>query len=610
MSQIQSVIIAGLLKEFQIQFGLSALAQNDAFEHFINYLVISKFLPETLDDTSRLEDICVDEGQNFGIDGIAIIVNNNLVTSKEELEIYKKSKHLDVHFVFIQSKTSSSYDTGDILKFIQSVKNFFSSNPTISLNDELKQYKVIKDSIFEYQNAKFFSNQSPKCSLFYATTSNISPNEMIKAITDVGEKEIKDNFVDLKSIKIFAVGSEFIIETLREVENSFEVVINFKNSIALDNITGVEQAYIGYLSAEDFLKLISDSDGNLRKNLFYENVRDFQGLDNSVNKEMKETLEDSLLQNKFVLLNNGITVVTKHLQPVGGNFELRDFQIVNGCQTSNIIHRNQHLIKDKKEFSLPVKIIHTNVNDLISRIIKATNKQSPVPNEAFLALDEFHKKLQLFYSQMSKDAPEEIFYERRSREFSNHEPRIEKIRINNLHSQIRSFTAMFLGKPQDIHFNNPSTIFKNYSNNMFVDGQSYYPYYVSSYTHFKLQTFLNSRKVERQWSRFRYHLLLAFRILVLGRNLDKLNSKEIDKSCRKLIEVLSINEKCLEVFLKAVVIVEETKIKLSPQFSWKRLIQTNDFTDSIIEIADNFHNKYFGAEEKDSRTIIRKLVKK
>jgi hypothetical protein len=69
---IKSKIVAGILADFQKDFNLGHLSETDAFENLINFLVVSKIHPETFDDVSRIEDVSVDEGQNFGIDGVAI----------------------------------------------------------------------------------------------------------------------------------------------------------------------------------------------------------------------------------------------------------------------------------------------------------------------------------------------------------------------------------------------------------------------------------------------------------------------------------------------------------------------------------------------------------
>ena len=46
----------------------------------------------------------------MGIDGIAILVNEHLVMSKQEIDFFKSSlRRLDVQFFFIQSKTSAKF---------------------------------------------------------------------------------------------------------------------------------------------------------------------------------------------------------------------------------------------------------------------------------------------------------------------------------------------------------------------------------------------------------------------------------------------------------------------------------------------------------------------
>jgi hypothetical protein len=62
----------------------------------------------------------------FGLDGIAVIVNDILVDDEEQLEdIVDHSPSLQVQFIFLQSKTASSFDAGDMSKFFQAVLDFF-----------------------------------------------------------------------------------------------------------------------------------------------------------------------------------------------------------------------------------------------------------------------------------------------------------------------------------------------------------------------------------------------------------------------------------------------------------------------------------------------------
>ncbi|MDR0833392.1 MAG: AIPR family protein [Candidatus Symbiothrix sp.] len=585
---VENKFINGILQEFKSDFKLSDLAETKVFEYLVNYVIVSKLHPEAFGDTTSIKELDVDNGSNFGIDGIALIVNNNLVLAKEELEILRKSKNLDVKIIFTQSKTSSNYDSGDLYKFIGAVKNFFSKQPSIPLSDEIKYFKDIYDELFEHENSRYLSKQSPSIYLYYATTGKDSTSDTIAGIVKQEEKTLQDVVPELKEVKIYPIGADFIIDAYNEIENRFDVVINFKNNLSLDKIEHVEQSYIGYLSVPEFMKLISDNEQNLRRNLFYENVRDFQGFDNAVNSEMGETINSKELQDKFILLNNGITIVAKHFKNLGSNdYEMREFQIVNGCQTSNMIFQCRNAILSSPNFLIPVKIIHTNDNDVITRIIRATNRQTPVPEEAFITLEKFHKRLQEFYSHISVELPEKLYYERRSKEYANSEQRIEKARIVNLHSQIRAFTAVFLSAPHLVYNNNPTEILRRREFQIFQEDHTFYPYFLSNYLLFNFQKLIDIGKLNSDYALFRYYAIMIYRILASkSMKIPWLNSRDAERYCSNIVASLDDENKKIGLFNRSIDIIkkaikEERAIKNGPV---RNIIRTLQFKDRIFEV--------------------------
>ena len=112
----------------------------------------------------------------------------------------------------------------------------------------------------------------------------------------------------------------------KEIKNKVTKEINFDKQTPLPRIDDVQEAYIGILSVKEYFKLICGSDGRIQKNLFYDNVRDYQGL-NSVNSEIAQTIKDIKQQDKFALLNNGVTIVAKSINKVGTYFKIKDFRI-------------------------------------------------------------------------------------------------------------------------------------------------------------------------------------------------------------------------------------------------------------------------------------------
>lgn len=585
---IDNKFINGILQEFKSDFKLADLKESKIFEHLVNYLVVSKLHPEAFDDTTSLKELDVDEGSNFGIDGVAIIINNTLILSSEDIEIQRKSKNLDVRVIFTQSKTSSTIDGGDLYKFIGAVNNFFAKAPTIPLTEEIKFFKGLYEELFSVENARYIHKQSPRVTMYFAYTGKAALDDTIKGIIKQGEKTISDATPELKELKINVVGADFIIDNYNEIENRVEVTINFKNNLSLDRIDHVEQSYIGYLNIHEFLNLITDKDKALRRNLFYENVRDFQGADNTVNSEISETMNSEELRDKFILLNNGITVVAKHFQNLGSNnYEIREYQIVNGCQTSNIIYQNRGAVLNSPDFLIPIKIIHTTDSDLITRIIRATNRQTPVPEEAFVTLEKFHKRLQDFYTHVSSELPEKLYYERRSKEYSNSEQRIEKARIVNLHSQIRAFAAVFLTEPHLVYNNNPNEILRTRDHKIFQDNHSYYPYFLSNYLLFNFQKLVDSEKINSGYYLFRYYAIMLYRILATKQfKYPWLNSKEIDKYCSDIIKSINDEKVRVDLFNKAIDIIKTAvqKQKAGRAIPVRNIIRTAQFKDTVFEV--------------------------
>lgn len=579
---LENKIVKGILNEFAEEYGMKELQESKLYEYLANFLIVSRIHPEAFEEIQKLEDIDVDDGSNFGIDGIAIIINNNLVLAKEEIEIYRKSKNLDVNFIFIQTKTSSNYDGGDIYKFIGAVENFFSTEPKIPLSKETLYFRGIAKELMEYDNARFFEKTSPKCTLFYITSGKPINDATINGIVEQGKTTISTKIPELKEVKINLYGSENIIDMYNEFDNRFDVVINFKNNLSLDEIKGITQSYIGYLSAEEFLKLISNNDGNLRRNLFYENVRDFQGIDNTVNKEIYETLSIEELQDKFIILNNGVTIVAKQFKSLGSNnFELKDFQIVNGCQTSNVIHAARNVIKGNCNVWIPIKIIHTNESEVINRITRATNRQSPISEEAFIALEKFHKRLQEFYYRMSEELSEKIYYERRSKEFSN-DSKIEKYRIVSLHYQIRAFASIYLNEPHYAYANNPNEILRSKRNLFFNENDSYYPYFTANYIMFFVRKYMNRSSRNEKYLKYTFYIGMIIRMLITKKlTPPHFNSFEIEKECKIIINVLTNETEIKSYILKATDIIEEA-IKNKFDYSHRQTSKNLAFKEEVF----------------------------
>src|SRR5262249_12287197 len=161
-----------------------------------------------------------------------------------------------------------------------------------------------------YKNS-IYLKRPPTCRLFYASTGKWVNDEYLTGRTQLDVAELKKSGL-FDDVKFSALDAERLKSVYRELRHRVEKEVVFEKHTILPKIGKVEEAYLGILPSGEFLKLITDDEGEIQKSLFYDNVRDFQG-GNPVNNEIAETLADLQSADSFVLLNNGITVVAKSI---------------------------------------------------------------------------------------------------------------------------------------------------------------------------------------------------------------------------------------------------------------------------------------------------------
>src|SRR5262249_26718691 len=143
----------------------------------------------------------------------------------------------------------------------------------------------------------------------------------------------------------------------RRTRNAVATDFNFLSQVTVKpDIPNVQQAYFGFLPWPEFKKLIIDENGNLMHRLFFDNVRDWQDY-NPVNIEIRSTLLSEQSKSRFVLMNNGVTVIARELNRTGDKFHIGDYQIVNGCQTSHVLFDQRDVLDDG--VAIPIRLINT-----------------------------------------------------------------------------------------------------------------------------------------------------------------------------------------------------------------------------------------------------------
>lgn len=520
------------------------------FEMFSSYCAVAQQYTEVFD----LSDILTGAGGDCGIDGIAIIANGTIISSKEEVDdLIELNKGLsDMLFVFIQSKTSSGFSSGEMGTFGAGVVDFFSETPQFVRNQFIQEKSDLINYIF---NKAVHFKSKPCCFLYYVTTGKWVDDQNCVARKNMIIHDLEE--LDLfKEVQFIPVDVKLIQKYYRNTIDVIETEIDFSQKVLLPDIPKIKQSYLGYVDYEEYLKLIVGDNGEIRKNVFYDNVRDYQG-DNEVNVEIAETIKSA--SNKFILLNNGVTIICKKLTNLRNKFTLTDYQIVNGCQTSHVLYYNKEFISGNLQ--VPIKLIETLDEDTVNNIIKATNRQTQVTNEQLIALNEFHRQLEAFYQTFS--GTQKLYYERRSKQY-NYMTEVEKVRIVTISTQIKAAAAMFFDKPH-LASRYYGRLLKSVDG-IFNEEHKLLPYYTCAYLLYKLEYLFRNKLLPAQYRKFRYHILMLIKYDFSDGKVPNLNSNKIEAMCKKILECANDNaelqnevERMIEIINKHIIDASDTE---------------------------------------------------
>ena len=219
---------------------------------------------------------------------------------------------------------------------------------------------------------------------------------------------------------------------------------------SLEKFVNYNNVYIGIISANDLIKIYSDCG----KGIFFENVRDFLGLDErssvlEINNEIFKTARDE--PEKMLERNNGITFKASSLkyEDESESVILENAGIINGCQTTMCIVEAQ----PSGDCFVPIKIVLADIENS-STVAKTANNQNKI-EKINLELSEYLRP------QLVKMSLAEIGVKINETENSNSVPSIASSICNNriFYSDLRYlFIGLFSYIPRNIFISDYASI--------------------------------------------------------------------------------------------------------------------------------------------------------
>jgi hypothetical protein len=159
-------------------------------------------------------------------------------------------------------------------------------------------------------------------------------------------------------------------------------------SVAHYTVDATSKALIAPISAIELANLPGIQD----QSLFAYNVRASLGK-TQVNRDIQSSIRDQKLHKMFPLFHNGITVIAKKVVSDETSISVKEFFVINGCQSLNAIHHNKASLT--VDLRLLTKFIELGENkDLIDTITSFSNNQNGVKARDFKSNDRTQIRIQ------------------------------------------------------------------------------------------------------------------------------------------------------------------------------------------------------------------------
>lgn len=207
---------------------------------------------------------------------------------------------------------------------------------------------------------------------------------------------------DLKGVTWEHIGPEDLL-ALRRGGSPISAMLPLVGPVRREGF-GFHTSLIGRMRVRDVADLI-DAHGDA---LIDRNVRRWLGAGNRVNRQIAATLRSAEERDHLFFLNNGLTFACsklRHNQLQAENHVIRadGLQLVNGAQTAYTLRHVLRTLEDPGDASVLVRLYEIDEGsdpDLIARITRATNSQSPVELHDLRANDPIQRDLEVAMAEL------------------------------------------------------------------------------------------------------------------------------------------------------------------------------------------------------------------
>jgi AIPR protein len=373
----------------------------------------------------------VDGGQDKQIDAITIEEGDD-----EEATVY-----------IIQAKNTESFSSNALIQMRNGLHWIF--DKTKADLQGLGNAKF-RDKVLEYRSVQSgFGPSNIRIVVAFVTNGHTS------ALSDEFKQEAKtireeyDNGT-FEKFDLLILGSDELVEQINAAEKknkkiNADIKIRYDaNSPSL--IKYHSQGLKGVVCSAPAREIARIVNADPSGFVFDSNIRRFLGGRGAVNTDIRNTCTSSESSHLFWFLNNGITIACVSFDPVtdpdNPHVKIRNFQIVNGCQTATTLAQAMLDKKLEADVFVLLRVYEAPDNTLVDRIVLTTNNQNKISSRDLRANDRVQVEMQQRFEKFK------LHYERKFRQFDK-APGVDASRIAPNELVAQSYLAVVLKKPSD-----------------------------------------------------------------------------------------------------------------------------------------------------------------
>jgi hypothetical protein len=334
-------------------------------------------------DAAEIESGLVDGPKDAGIDAAYVFINKNLI--REDFNFSTVKQPVEIELCIIQVKNQEGFKESPVDKLSASLPLLLDHSQTQASLEALFKPPVVRIFKSFFSAMTNLAAEFPKVSIrIYYCCKGSEPNGVIKAKEASLIATLKTKFTNVDFINFGA-------QELYERSGNQKRIV--KDLATVGTPLSATNSYVALSKLSDYIDMISDEYENLITPMFEANVRAYQG-EVEVNKEIQTSLSVPTSGVDFWWLNNGVTIVADQAQFMNNKLTIENPLIVNGLQTSHVLHYSRETLPQDDGRLLLVRVIVEKDREKRDEIIRATNRQTNIKHSSFRATEPIHREIE------------------------------------------------------------------------------------------------------------------------------------------------------------------------------------------------------------------------